>query len=84
MLCKVLNLSCACPCRVHLQVSASFASVLQDMGFSVNSMGGETRLDLATYNFTGTHMVLILYASSRGYGVDCLSSAILLVPQQPA
>lgn len=39
--------------RPHTQASAEFAAVLQDLGFTVTSMGGETRLDLAAYNFTG-------------------------------
>lgn len=43
------------PC---MQVSAEFAAVLQSFGFTVNSMGGETRLDLATYNFTGKPLCL--------------------------
>jgi hypothetical protein len=36
-----------------VQVSFEFASVLQELGFKCNSMGGETRLDIATYNFAG-------------------------------
>lgn len=40
-------------CLLAVQVSAEFARVLEGFGFTVNSMGGETRLDLATYNFTG-------------------------------
>jgi lysylphosphatidylglycerol synthetase-like protein (DUF2156 family) len=38
---------------VSAQVSFEFASILQTLGFTCNSMGGETRLDIATYNFTG-------------------------------
>ena len=44
---------CCCCCCCPLQVSSEFAAVLEGFGFTVNSMGGETRLDLATYNFTG-------------------------------
>jgi lysylphosphatidylglycerol synthetase-like protein (DUF2156 family) len=36
-----------------LQASFEFAAILQQMGFTCNSMGGETRLDIATYNFAG-------------------------------
>lgn len=36
-----------------LQVSYDFAAILQEFDFTCNSMGGETRLDIATYNFTG-------------------------------
>jgi lysylphosphatidylglycerol synthetase-like protein (DUF2156 family) len=36
-----------------LQVSAEFAAVLQSCSLLVNSMGGETVLDLATYTFSG-------------------------------
>jgi lysylphosphatidylglycerol synthetase-like protein (DUF2156 family) len=36
-----------------LQVSAEFAAVLQSCGLLVNSMGGETVMDLATYTFSG-------------------------------
>jgi hypothetical protein len=36
-----------------MQVSAEFAAVLQSCGLLVNSMGGETQLDLATYTFSG-------------------------------
>jgi lysylphosphatidylglycerol synthetase-like protein (DUF2156 family) len=36
-----------------LQVSAEFAAVLQSCGLLVNSMGGETVMDLASYTFSG-------------------------------
>jgi len=53
------------PC---MQVSAEFAAVLQSFGFTVNSMGGETRLDLATYNFTGKPLCLTTVLASM-YGL---------------
>lgn len=61
MVCRQPLMQDACPCCcslairsiLHMQASAGFASVLQDLGFTVNSMGRETRLDLATYGFTG-------------------------------
>jgi len=43
-------------CAAVAQVSYEFASILQDYNFTCNSMGGETRLDLATYNFTGKRL----------------------------
>lgn len=36
-----------------LQVSAAFALVLRSFGLLINSVGGETQLDLATYTFAG-------------------------------
>lgn len=39
---------------IALQASASFATVLSSQfGMLVNSVGGETELDLTTYQFTG-------------------------------
>ena len=39
-----------CSCS---QVSKDTAQVLQGLEMTVNSMGGETELDLATYQFSG-------------------------------
>ncbi|WIA18896.1 hypothetical protein OEZ85_003568 [Tetradesmus obliquus] len=41
------------PKAIFMQVSAEFAAVLQSCGLLVNSMGGETVLDLASYSFSG-------------------------------
>jgi ABC-type polysaccharide transport system permease subunit len=38
-----------------LQVSAAFALVLRSFGLLINSVGGETQLDLASYTFSGGH-----------------------------
>ena len=36
-----------------LQTSKDFALVLRSMGLTVNSMGGETEMDLKGYSFSG-------------------------------
>jgi hypothetical protein len=45
---------------ILLQVSAAFALVLRSCGLLVNSVGGETQLDLATYTFSGQLLLLRL------------------------
>jgi hypothetical protein len=38
------------------QVSGGFARVLSSLGLLINSVGGETEIDLAAYTFSGTCM----------------------------
>ncbi|WIA39196.1 hypothetical protein OEZ86_005321 [Tetradesmus obliquus] len=41
------------PKAMFMQVSAAFALVLRSFGLLINSVGGETQLDLANYTFAG-------------------------------
>ncbi|KAF6256766.1 hypothetical protein COO60DRAFT_1702160 [Scenedesmus sp. NREL 46B-D3] len=74
------------PKAIFMQVSAEFAAVLQSCGLLVNSMGGETVLDLATYSFSGyAKRGLRSAAASAAKGVlveEVLQAAV--TPQQLA
>jgi lysylphosphatidylglycerol synthetase-like protein (DUF2156 family) len=57
-----------------VQVGESTARVLQDLGFKVNEIGVDTRLDLGSYSFAGKDKEWIRYAANwvarRGYCIE--------------
>jgi hypothetical protein len=60
-----------------LQVSAAFALVLRSFGLLINSVGGETQLDLASYTFSGAD---ILRAFLVQFLLFCNVNAALQIP----
>lgn len=46
----------SCPCCTMLQISKEFGLILRGLGMLVNSVGGETRLDLTKYTFSGSQV----------------------------
>ncbi len=56
-----------------VQISESTAEILEDRGYRINEIGVDTRLDLATYSFSGKEKEWLRYAdnwvSRRGYRI---------------
>ena len=59
-----------CPCS---QASKDTAQALHGLGMTVNSMGGETELNLATYQFSGNAKRGLRYVQVQALGSNVLA-----------